>query len=110
MMRDTRSHARTAEKVAGVIAVIAALVVLNGAWVNQHTWQNISWRAAMAAMLVGLALAVETNAFGVLPSRRRREDEAMVPDFLRAGAVAQGAGKRDASPASADAVAAGERR
>ena len=110
-MHETRSGVRTAEKVAGVVAIVAALVVLNGAWVNQHNWQNISWRVAMAAVLVGLAIVVETNALRLLQSRGRRPGEAAVPEFLRADAaaegVAQGAGARSDV---GEAVGAGERR
>ena len=110
-MQEQRSGIRTPEKVAGIVAVIAALVVLNGAWVNQHNWQNISWRVAMAAVLVMLAIVVETDAFGLLHPRAGRAAEAAVPDFLRAGdTMAGNAVEREASRAGADAVGAGERR
>ncbi len=110
-MHETRSGVRTAEKVAGIIAVIAALVVLNGAWVNQHTWQNISWRVAMAAVLIGLAIVVETNVLRLLQSRGRRPGEAEVPEFLRAGEPVEGVvqGARARSDVG-EAVGAGERR
>ncbi len=77
-----RAGIRTAEKLAGIVAVVAALVVLNGAWVNQHNWENVSWRVAVAGMLIVLAIIVETNAFGVL-RQRERQDDAPVPDFMR---------------------------
>jgi hypothetical protein len=110
-MRDTRSHGRTAEKVAGVIAVIAALVVLNGAWVNQHNWQNISWRVAMAALLIAMAIVVETKMFGLIRPRQRGEEEAAVPEFLRAGeAMAASAGEGEGSRSGTETVGAGERR
>jgi ABC-type Fe3+ transport system permease subunit len=83
MMREARPAVRTAEKVASVIAVVAALVVLNGAWENQHTWQNLSWRVAFAAMLLGLAVIVQTSAVGILQARSRRTGDTPVPDFLR---------------------------
>ena len=82
-MREERPGIRTAEKIAGIVAVVAALIVLNGAWVNQHNWQNVSWRVAVAALLVVLAIVVETNVFGLLRPRER-EEEAAVPDFMRA--------------------------
>jgi hypothetical protein len=112
MMRDTSSRARTAEKVAGVIAVIAALVVLNGAWVNQHTWQNISWRVAMATLLIAMALVVETKMFGLIrPRQRGEQEEVAVPEFLRAGeAMAASAGEGEGSRVGAETVGAGERR
>ena len=95
-MREPRSGVRTAERVAGVVAVIAALVVLNGAWVNQHNWQNISWRVAMAGVLVVLAAVVETN---------------VVPEFMRAGEHATAIDvEREASGASSEAVGSSERR
>jgi hypothetical protein len=83
-MQDERSVMRKAEKAAGVIAMIAALIVLNGAWVNQHTWQNVSWRIAVAGILAMLAVIVETRLFGLL---RPREDEGadVVPEFMRSG-------------------------
>jgi hypothetical protein len=99
---------RTAERIAGVAAVIAALVVLNGAWVNQHNWQNVSWRVAMATLLVVLALVVEANPFGLSRRRAPGEDEAAVPEFLRTGVErpVEGAPSR----ADSDGVTAGERR
>ena len=86
MMRDPRPVVRTAEKVAGIIAIVAALVVLNGAWENQHTWQNLSWRVAIAALLLALAVIVQTSAVGVLQARRQATVGTSVPDFLRATA------------------------
>ena len=109
-MREQRSGVRRAEKISGVVAVIAALVVLNGAWVNQHNWQNISWRVATAAVLGLLAIVVETNAFGMLQARTSGEAE-IVPEFMRAGdATPTDALVRDASHADAEVVSAGERR
>ena len=87
-MQEPRARMRTAEKVAGVIAVIAALVVLNGAWVNQHSFQNVSWRVAVAALLVLLMVIVETSAFGLLRAHDRSE-EAAVPAFMRISGEAQ---------------------
>lgn len=104
-MRDTKSVVRTAEKIAGVIAVVAALVVLNGAWENQHSWQNVSWRMVMAAVLLGLAVIVQTSAVGILQRRHPDADDASVPEFLRTGAP-QG----DAQVRSDETVGAGERR
>jgi hypothetical protein len=101
-MHETRPGVRTAERVAGVIAIISALVVLNGAWVNQHTWQNVSWRVAMAAVLAGLAIVVETNVLRLLQSGGRRQDGAAVPEFLRVDdLMADNAVVREASSASA---------
>ena len=80
-MAEPRERMRTAERVAGVVAMIAALVVLNGAWVNQHSFQNVSWRVAVAGMLVLLMVIVETNAFGLLRTHDRSDDA--VPEFLR---------------------------
>lgn len=109
-MREPRSGVRTVERVAGVIAIIAALVVLNGAWVNQHNWQNISWRVAMAGVLVLLAAVVETNAFGLLPRRSPDEAEA-VPEFMRTGERAPASEvERETSGATSEAVGAPERR
>lgn len=110
-MHETESGVRTAEKVAGIIAIIAALVVLNGAWVNQHTWQNVSWRVGVAAALVGLAIIVETNVLRLLKAPGRPEPGATVPEFLRTDAVPVGAaqGARARSDAG-EAVGAGERR
>mgnify|MGYP001612013752 CR=1 FL=1 len=110
-MHETRSGVRTAEKVAGIIAIVAALVVLNGAWVNQHTWQNISWRVAMAAVLAALAIVVETNVLRLLQSRGRDEDGAAVPEFLRADDAPDGVvqGARARSDVG-ETVGAGERR
>ena len=103
-MREPRSGVRRAEKIAGVVAVIAALVVLNGAWVNQHNWQNISWRVAVAGVLVLLAMIVETNAFGMLQSASHGDADA-VPDFMRADDAAPAdVLAADASHADADAV------
>lgn len=82
-MEDGPKGIRTAERIAGVIAVIAALIVLNGAWVNQHNWQNVPWRIAVAGLLVALAVLVETNAFGLLHPGRTRGADTPVPDFLR---------------------------
>ncbi len=95
MMQEARPGLRTAEKIAGIIAVVAALVVLNGAWENQHTWQNLSWRVGMAVMLLGLAVIVETNAVGVLQARLRRTGDTSVPDFLRAGVTREDGGSDD---------------
>jgi hypothetical protein len=100
---------RTAERIAGVIAVVAALVVLNGAWQNQHTWQNLSWRVAIAAVLLGLAVVVETNAVGVLQARLRRAGDSSVPDFLRTGPALEDRTGGD-SARTEEAVQAGERR
>jgi hypothetical protein len=97
---------RTAERVAGVVAMIAALVVLNGAWVNQHSFQNVSWRVVVAGLLVVLAIIVETNAFGLLPPRERGED-APVPEFLRAGGDTYVGEMRTSLEAEPDAVSAG---
>ena len=109
-MREPRSGVRTAERVAGVVAVIAALVVLNGAWVNQHNWQNISWRVAMAGVLVVLAAVVETNAFGLLQPHRSAETN-VLPEFMRAGEHATAIDvEREASGASSEAVGSSERR
>ncbi len=109
-MRESKSGLRRAEKIAGVIAVIAALVVLNGAWVNQHNWQNVSWRVAVAGVLVVLAMVVETGGFGLLPSHAPSANYA-VPDFMLAGDAAPADARAgDASRADADAVGAGERR
>lgn len=108
-MREPKSGVRRAEKIAGVVAVIAALVVLNGAWVNQHNWQNISWRVATAGVLGLLAMVVETGGFGLLPSRMRQEEDA-VPEFMLAGDPAPADGlAADASRAEGDAVGVGER-
>lgn len=110
-MREQRSGVRRAEKISGVVAVIAALVVLNGAWVNQHNWQNISWRVATAAVLGLLAIVVETNAFGMLQARTSGEAE-IVPAFMRTGehATVSDGLARDVSHADAEVVSAGERR
>ncbi len=105
---DERQGIRTAEKVAGIVAIVAALVVLNGAWVNQHNWENVSWRVAVAAMLIVLAVAVETNAFGLL-REREPEEAGTVPDFMRAG-DGEAATSPESEPAHADAVGARESR
>lgn len=103
-----RPGIRTAEKLAGVVAVVAALVVLNGAWVNQHNWENVSWRVAVAAVLVFLAIIVETNAFGLLRARER-EEAVQVPDFMRiSGAEAEPAVENES--ARADTLGVRERR
>jgi hypothetical protein len=107
MMREPRDTVRTAEKVAGVVAVIAALVVLNGAWVNQHSWQNVSWRVAVAALLIVLAIAVETNLLALL-QRREIEEQSSVPEFLRLGSDEPGSAV-EPQAARSDAVSAGER-
>ena len=106
---EAKPVVRIAEKVAGVIAVVAALVVLNGAWENQHTWQNLSWRVAMAAMLLGLAMIVQTSAAGVLQARLRRADDTPVPDFLRV-AVTPDDRSGDDGASIGEAVGLGERR
>ncbi len=106
-MREPRAGMRTAEKVAAIVAIIAALVVLNGAWVNQHSWQNVSWRIALAGTLVVLAIAVETNALGRL-RLRDRDAETAVPEFLRSGGEAAGI-SAEKELARADAVGTGER-
>lgn len=98
---------RTAEKLAGIVAIVAALVVLNGAWVNQHSWENVSWRVAVAGILIVLAIGVETNAFGVLREREREQDGA-VPDFMRVTSD-EAATPVEGEPAHADAVGARER-
>ena len=107
-MQEPRTRIRTAEKVAGVIAIIAALVVLNGAWVNQHSFQNVSWRVVVAGLLVFLAIIVETKLFGLLRTREH-SDDAAIPDFLRAGGEAHVGELRSRREAEADAVGAGER-
>lgn len=89
MMHEADRRLRMLERAAGVIAVIAALVVLNGAWVNQHNWENISWRVAVASVLIALAILVEADVIGVVQSNARRGDE-RVPDFLRAGTSESG--------------------
>ena len=106
-MAEPRTRMRTAERVAGVVAMIAALVVLNGAWVNQHSFQNVSWRVAVAALLVLLMVIVETNAFGLLRSRVR-DDHAEVPEFLRAGSQVTET-LAESESAHSETVGAGER-
>ena len=106
-MTEPRTRMRTAERVAGVVAMIAALVVLNGAWVNQHSFQNVSWRVAVAALLVLLMVIVETNAFGLLRSRVR-DDDAEVPEFLRAGSQVTET-LAESESAHSETVGAGER-
>lgn len=108
-MQEPRSGMRTAEKAAGVIAVVAALVVLNGAWVNQHNWENISWRVAIAAVLVVLAILVETNAFGFLRFSEREEDVAL-PDFMRNDAPFTTDAIGESDPTRADPVKTADRR
>ena len=110
-MDDARQGMRRAEKLAGIVAIVAALVVLNGAWMNQHNWENVSWRVAVAAVLVFLAIIVETNAFGVLRARERK-DALLVPDFMRfAGAAPSPSSVVDGAESSAAEVAAtAERR
>lgn len=83
-MREPGGAVQTAEKIAGVVAIVAALVVLNGALQNQHNWQNLSWRLAMAAVLLALAVIVETNALGMVQRARDDGEETSVPEFLRA--------------------------
>ncbi len=95
-MRESPAALQLAEKVAAVVAIIAALVVLNGAWQNQHNWQNLSWRIAVAALLCALALMVETSALVALQRRRAHgEEAASVPDFLRPPGATMGAAVGD---------------
>jgi hypothetical protein len=108
MMHEGRPAVRTAERIAGVIAVVAALVVLNGAWENQHTWQNLSWRVAMSAALLGLTVIVETNAVGILQARLRRTNDTAVPDFLRTGTMVED-GASDNSVRAEEGVEPSER-
>jgi hypothetical protein len=106
-MQEPRTRMRTAEKVAGVIAVIAALVVLNGAWVNQHSFQNVSWRVAVAGLLVFLAVIVETKLFGLVRTREH-SDDVTVPDFLRAGSR-ETEPPVESEPTRSDGVGVGDR-
>ena len=106
MMQEPRTRIQTAERVAGVVAMIAALVVLNGAWVNQHSFQNVSWRIAVAALLMLLMVIVETNAFGLLRVGERGDD-AVVPEFLRIGSEAQPAEAQSGLEPESEAVSTG---
>ena len=110
-MDDARQGIRRAEKLAGIVAIVAALVVLNGAWMNQHNWENVSWRVAVAAVLVFLAIIVETNVPRLLESRGRRADGVAVPEFLRADGPPEGVAQHaQARSDTGEAVGAGERR
>lgn len=82
-MHEPSAPGQVAEKIAGVVATVAALVVLNGAWQNQHNWENLSWRIVIAAVLLSLAVIVETHAVEALHQRWHRTDETSLPDFLR---------------------------
>ena len=109
-MREPSTTVQTAERIAGVVASIAALEVLNGAWENQHNWENLSWRAAMAVVLFALAVIVETNALGVLQGRADAAGEALVPEFFRANESTGTDARSNEAVRIEDAAEVGERR
>ena len=109
-MRDPGAALQTAEKIAGIVATVAALVVLNGAWQNQHNWENVSWRVAIAGVLLVLAVIVESHAVELLQKRWWRADETSVPQFLRAGESTPADAVSSEGARVEDAAEVGERR